>query len=259
MKRLSMTWLWYCFLPIAFLSLPACVTTSEQFGKKDDVAAASFNLQLGINLMRQNNLSEAKAKIDKALQQDPKSADAHFIAGVLYDRINENSKADDFYAKAVSLNPKNSEYVNGYAVFLCRKGHREKGEKMALKAAEDPLYKTPELALLNAGNCALDDGRISKAEEYLRRALKIQPNFSPALLQMSELELKGANYLSARGFLERYQQLAPTTAASLWLGVRIERGLGNMNVAENYARRLKAEFATSDETKALLELERKHS
>lgn len=244
---------------LVLLALQACVTTTTNSFKKDDVAAASYNAQLCIDYMRQNNLAEASNKIDKALQENPKSADVNFVAGIFYDRINENRKADEFYNKAMSLDPKNSDYVNGYAVYLCRKGNREKGEKMALKAANNPLYRTPAEALFNAGNCALDDGRPVKAEEHFRHALKLQPNFTPALLQMAELELKSKNYLPARAFLERYMQYAPTTAASLWLGVRVERAMGNMNEAENYARRLKQDFSTSDETKALLELENKKS
>lgn len=241
------------------LGLQACVTTTTSVFKKDDTAAAAYNVQLCIDYMRQNNLSEAKDKIDKALEQDPKSADAHFVAGILYDRINENRKADEFYSKAISIDSKNADYLNGYAAFLCRKGNRQRGEKMALKAADDPLYKTPQDALLNAGNCALDDGRPLKAEEHFRRALKFQPNFPPVLMQMSELEFRSKNYLPARAFLERYQQYAPATAQSLWLGVRIERALGNMSAAEIYARRLKRDFATSDEAKALLELENNKS
>jgi type IV pilus assembly protein PilF len=239
------------------VALTGCITTRDELGKKDDVAAAQANMQLGINAMQQNNLSEAKAKIDKALTQDSKSADVHFVAGILYARIKEYGKADGYYERAIDLEPRNSDYVNGYAVYLCGRKNYEKGEKLALKAAENPLYKSPHVALLNAGICAMDAGHAGKAEEYFRRALKIQPDFSAALLYMAELELKSGNFLSARAFLERYQQYGPAIPKSLLLGVRIERGMGNPNAAQNYARRLNTEFPTSEETKALTDVERK--
>jgi len=234
--------------------LAGCVTTGDELGKKDNNAAATANMQLGINAMQQNNLSEAKAKIDKALNQDPKSADVHFVAGILYARIKEYGKADDYYSRAIILDPRNSEYVNGYAVFLCSRKNYEKGEKLAAKTAENPLYKSPHVALLNAGICALDAGHPGKAEEYFRRALKIQPEFSQALLYMAELELKSGNLLSARAFLERYQQYAPAIPKSLLLGVQIERGMSNLSAAQTYARRLRDEFPTSEETKRLAEI-----
>ena len=240
----------------AMCGLSGCITTSDTLGKKDNAAAAEANMQLGINAMQLNNMSEAKAKIDRALAQDSRNAAVHYVAGILYARINEVSKADGFYSAAISLEPQNADYTNGYAVFLCAHRNYAKGEKLAVKAADNPLYKSPQMALFNAGNCALDDGRPAKAEEYYRRALTMDPKFARALFQLADLELKSTNYLSARGFLERYHQYAPTTSASLWLGVRIERGLGNTGVAQNYARRLKEEFSGSDETKALLNLDR---
>lgn len=242
------------------MMISACVTSGDQqLGQKDADAAAGYNLQLGVDYLRQGNLAEAKNKLDRSLQQNPKSPQANFANGLLYDRLGDNRKADAYYSRAADLDPGNSEVINGYAVFLCRKGNRDKGEKLALQAAANPLYKTPEVAFTNAGNCALDAGHLNKAEQHFRRALSLQPNFTPALLQMAELELKASNLLPARAFLERYQQASKPSPASLWLGVRIERGLGNAAAAADYARRLKEDFPTSDETKALLELERKNN
>jgi type IV pilus assembly protein PilF len=68
--------------------------------------------------------------------------------------------------------------------------------------------------------------------------------------------LQQANYMPARAFLERYLEVSKTSPATLWLGVRIERGLGNKAGANNYAARLKNEYPTAVETRELLESER---
>lgn len=239
-------------------ALTACVTSKPKLGNKDSESAASYNLQLGIDYFRQGNLSEAKEKLDRSLEQNPKNAQAYVASGLLYDRLGETRKADQYFSKAIDLDPKNGDVVNSYAVFLCRKGDYAKGEQLALQAATNPLYKTPEAAYFNAGNCAVDAGRYAKAEEYFRHSLALRPNFTAALLQMAELEFKAGNYLPARGFLERYQQAAKPTAASLWLLVRVENALGNTGLAADYARRLKQDFPTSTETKDLLDFEKKN-
>ncbi len=238
--------------------LAGCLSSTPQLGTKDNEAASSYNLQLGIDYFRQGNLSEAKEKLDRSLEQNPKNAQAYVASGMLYDRLGETRKADQYFSKAVNLDPRNGEVTNSYAVFLCRKGDYAKGEEMALQAALNPLYKTPEAALLNAGNCAIDAGRTSKAEEYFRRALALRPHFAPALLQMAELEFKAGNYLPSRGFLERFQQSAKPTPASLWLLVQVENALGNTGLSADYARRLKQDFPTAIETKSLLEFEKKN-
>jgi type IV pilus assembly protein PilF len=72
-----------------------------------------------------------------------------------------------------------------------------------------------------------------------------------ALMQMAELAQEGGNGLQARAFLERYNAVAPVTAASLWLGRSIELGLGDAAQAARYSQRLKNEFPTSEEASRL--------
>jgi type IV pilus assembly protein PilF len=218
--------------------------------------AASLNAQLGSDYFRQGNWEQAKEKLDRALEQDPRNVQAQMVAGLLYDRLGEQGKAEAHLQRAVALDEKNPEVRNAYAVYLCRHRKFEAGEKHALQAATDPLYKTPEWALLNAGHCALGAGDIARAEKHFRRALEIQPRFAPALYEMANLEFQAKQFLLARAFFERHMSSAEVSAAALWLGVRIETALGNRSLAADYARRLKKDFTTSDETKALLEFER---
>lgn len=241
------------------LLVTACISGEPALGDRDNEAAASYNLQLGIDYFRQGNLSEAKEKLDRSLQQNPRNAQTYVASGMLYDRLGEARKAEQYFAKGVSLDPKNGDVVNSYAVFLCRKGEYAKGEQLAVQAATNPLYKTPETAYMNAGNCAVDAGRAAEAEKHFRNALALRPNYAPALLQMAQLEFKAGNYLPARGFLERFQQTAKPTAASLWLLVQVEYALGNASISADYARRLKQDFPTAAETKFLIEFERKKS
>ena len=50
--------------------------------------------------------------------------------------------------------------------------------------------------------------------------------------------------------------VAPVTAATLWLGRRIELGLGDTEQAARYAQRLRDEFPTSQEASLLFDAER---
>ncbi|MGH8187443.1 MAG: type IV pilus biogenesis/stability protein PilW [Steroidobacteraceae bacterium] len=231
--------------------LAGCTTTDSQRSKQPE-RAAELNLELGIDALRKGNLQQAKDKIDRALDQNPRYGRAHAIAGMLYERLGETNKADSHFQRAVSLDPDNPEIKNNYAAYLCQKDRFERGEKLALEAAANPLYKTPEIALLNAGNCARSAGDLKRAEDSYRRALGIRPRFGEALLQMADLEYRQTEYMSARAFLERHLAIARATPVTLWLGVRIERGLGNKAQAQQYEQRLKSEYPTASQTKELL-------
>jgi type IV pilus assembly protein PilF len=235
--------------------LAGCASSGDQ-RKAEPERASQLNLDAGIYYLGRGELKLAKEKLDRAVQQNPRNAMAQATAGLLYHRLGESQKAASHFERAVSLDPKNPDILNNYAIFLCQEKKFERGEKYALQTATDPLYKTPERGYLNAGHCARDAGNLKRAEEHYRSALKLRPRFAPALFEMTELEFKQNNFMAARAFLERYLQVNRADPSALWLGVQIERGLGNASAASDYAQRLKNEFPTAAETKALLETER---
>lgn len=239
------------------LLVSACVSNEPQFGAQDKEAAAAYNLQLGIDYFSQGNLIQAKEKLDRSLVQNPKNAQTYAAAGLLYERLNELDKADQYYSRAVDLEPDNGNLLNMYGVFLCHRGEWVRGEKLALRAANNPLYKTPEMAYYNTGSCAQDAGKVQVAEQHYRRALEVNPKFSTALLRLAELNFTANDFMSARGFLDRFHADIQATAESLWLGARIERSAGNESATNEYVRRLKAGFPTSPQAATALDAERK--
>ncbi len=239
---------------VAFLG--ACVGNDSRMSKPQPERAAQINLEIGIEHLRKGNLPQAKEKIDRSLEQNSRDGRAHSMAAILYSRLGDDKRANSHYQRAVALSPDDPDIKNNYAVYLCQSDRHARGERLALEAAGNPLYKTPEISLLNAGNCARNAGELRRAEEHYRHALQVRPRFGEALLQMSELEYRQEQYLSARAFLERHLAVARTSPATLWLGVRIERSLGNERQAQQYAQRLKNEYPTAVQTKELLESER---
>jgi type IV pilus assembly protein PilF len=234
----------------------ACTTTPQPRSTPQPDRASDINLELGIDYYRKGNLSAAKEKIDRAVEQNPRNAKAQAAAGLLYDRLNDPRKSEAHFEKALALDPGNPDMLNNYAVILCKRGKQAKGEKYFVQAAGNPLYKTPEVAYLNAGNCMRSSGNLDEAEKNYRKALTTRPRFAEALYQMADLEYQKRNYLSARGFIERYMEAGKTNSSILWLALEIERGLGNNAGVSNYAQRLKSEYPSAPETRQLLESER---
>ena len=72
----------------------------------------------------------------------------------------------------------------------------------------------------------------------------------------AELTFQQNNDLSARAYLERFHSEASATAASLWLGVRVEKRLGDRIKSVEYKRRLLKEFPDAPEIQALNQSER---
>lgn len=239
------------------LGVAGCMSTNERhLSTPEPERAAAINLEIGLDYLRKGNLAQAKEKIDRSLEQNPRNSNAHITAGMLYERLGQSEKAESHFARGVALDPENPEIKNTYGAYLCQRGKYERGEKLALEAAGNPLYRTPEIAYLNAANCARNGGDLKRTEQNLRKALSVRPKFGEALYQMADLSYNKSDFLSARGFLERYLAVGRPDPVTLWLGVRIERGLGNAEAADNYAQRLKIEYPRAAQTKELLESER---
>ena len=57
-------------------------------------------------LLAANDLAGARARLEAALAQNPASADAHYLLGVIAERQNDLSAAAASYQEAIHLNPK---------------------------------------------------------------------------------------------------------------------------------------------------------
>ncbi len=236
--------------------LSACQSTPVQPTGTVPQAAnrlAEVHTQLGIGYLREGKLEQAYNRLERALDADPNYSTAHNAMGLLQERLKNPRRAEEHYRRAVSINPADSSAQNNYGGFLCRQERYEEGEARFIKVTENPLYKSPEIAYTNAGLCMRRAGNNEKAERYLRSALQINPKIPQALFAMSELSYENAQHLTARAYLQRYLEVARHTPQSLWLGVRVERELGDKNTASSYALLLKSNYPDSRETQLLLE------
>lgn len=212
---------------------------------------ADLQVKLGIEYMRLGRNDVALKKLQKALSMDNNNPEAHNAIAVLYEKLGETSRAESHYAVAAQLAPQDSSVNTNYGSFLCRTNRPAEAERHFVKALENPLYKTPEVAYTNAGMCAMRSGDYAKAETYLQKALDARPQFPVALYQLAELSYQQGNYPKAKQLLDKYLEGAQHNSQTLWLAVRTERMLGNKDGEASYALLLRSKFPDSDEAKQL--------
>jgi type IV pilus assembly protein PilF len=227
---------------------------ASQSGKNAEQAAA-VNAELAVAYLREGNIAAARDKIEKALEQNPRTAKTQMTAGIVYDRLNDRRRATGHFDQAVKLGKDDPDILNNTAAYFCRYGQYKRGEQYLVQAAQSALNRAPDVAYANAGRCARADNRPQDAEQYFRKALATNPKQVDALLQMAELSLASGNGLQARAFLERYTAVAPATAGTLMLGRRIELNLGDDAQARQYAQRIKTDFPMSVEAGQLFDEE----
>lgn len=238
------------------LACSGCATTPtdpERLPDTDPLKIASLNTELGVEYMRKGDNEVALRKLEKALAAAPNFAGAHSAMGLLYARLGQIDEAESHFREATRLAPEDSSILNNFGQFLCQRQRWDEADALFQRAVKNALYETPEVAYANAGTCAKASGDLAKAEGYFRQALQLDAELGPALLGMAELSFEQKRYLPARAYLQRLSAVAPQTPRTLWLGVRVERALGDRDAADSYALALKNRFPDSDETRHLLE------
>lgn len=234
------------------LILTACTPVNETSGlntRSNDVAEA--NLNVGVAYLKRGEYNKALEKLNKAYEADPNYTPTLNALGLLYQKLENNEKSEQYFKQALSIRSDDAYTLNNYGQFLCINDRYAEAEDAFRKAAANPLYETPEISLANIGTCALKNGDKEKAEKYFRLALEKNPRLPPALIQMGQLSYDQGNYLSARGYLQRYLEVAKHTPASLWLGIRVENELGDKDTLSSYALLLRNNFPDSEEAALL--------
>lgn len=205
-------------------------------------SAAETNLKLGQAYMQQGQLEDALDKLQKAIELDPQSAQAHTVLAVLLERIGRHEQAGTHYARSVELQPGQGNLLNNYGAYLCRHGRFAEADAMFMRALEDPFYRTPGAALANAGVCAVQAGDATRAERNFRRALDFTPGDTTALLHLAQIHFDKGDFLRARAFVQRMEGAGGASPVALDLGARIEDRLGDSKAAARYRERLSTEF-----------------
>lgn len=207
--------------------------------------ASRIYMEKGVRYMESGSYEIALKDMQRAIELDDENSEAYNAIGVLYERIDDFPNAERSYKKALSIQSDNYRARNNYARFLCSRGRANEAFEEFAKIIGNKLYDQPWVALTNAGVCAHGQGKRAEAENYMRKALEVAPNFAPALLEMARLSRESNQLMSARAFLERYFSAAGPSPDALKLGIEIENGLGNPDAAEEYARMLRGRFPGS--------------
>ena len=183
------------------------------------------------------------------------SADGNYVPavnqlGLIHLALGQIEDAERELERAIRIDPDNPSINNNYGLLLCSMGDAAGAMRYFEKALSDPLYRTPELAYVNAAVCLKNQGDYYRSEQFLRRALAIAPDQPKALYEMADLEFRNGEFDSAQYFITRHLRGVLPGPDALWLAARIEKRLGNNVALESYGAQLNRRFPDSEQTRS---------
>jgi type IV pilus assembly protein PilF len=238
-------------LALSLVMLAGCSTSADNSHANK---SAKVHTELAGLYYERAQLGIALEELTQALQADQNYAPAYSVRGLVHMALREDKEAEEDFKRSLHLDNTDSDTHNNYGWFLCQHDREKEAIPQFMAAIKNPLYATPGLAYLNAGVCSRKAGNNKDASEFLQKALLVQPDLTPALFALAELNFANSDYVAAKKYFANLSQKTDNlTAEQLWLGVRINRKVGDHNSEASYATQLRNRFPDAHETQLLLQ------
>lgn len=231
---------------------PAAGAQSQGVG--DPRERAKIHTELGAMYFQVGNNAVALDELQIAIKSDSSYYPAYSVRGLVRLGLKEYDKAEDDFRQALNIAPNDPEVNNNYGWFLCQTGKERQSIAYFLNALKSPLYETPDRAYTNAGTCALKAGDLEGAQNYLLKALQLSRDGGlNARIELAKLFYKRGVLEESKIYLnDALRMMEPPSADALWLGLRLERKLGNRSAESGYASQLRSRYPSSPEYQEFL-------
>jgi tetratricopeptide (TPR) repeat protein len=172
--------------------------------------------------MKQSFYEDAIELLDSAVKIDPRRPELHAALGESYFTVGQVDKALAEFNTLLELDPS----AQAYAYMGLSYRHLGRFDE-AKRFLNDGLTKNPNdpLILFNLGWIAKRQGSDADAEQYFTRAVRLDPNYAEALLELAGLKMNQEKYKEAIPLLRRCTEVDAHPAQAYYKLAIAERNL----------------------------------
>ena len=151
---------------------------TEAMNGAENMSAA--NISLALVHLREGNLEEAMVVLGDIVKAGGESADVLYFIGEVYMKMGDLGAAEDYFKKALEVNPRFLRAKEKLAVIMVRNGNYEKAEEILEPQNEvfADLYKI-------MGDIKFYKGELDAAEEQYRQSLGVNAEYGGAFLSLA--------------------------------------------------------------------------
>lgn len=215
------------YIAVALISLTACAGQKAERNEAFSKAARG----IGEAYMRQGDYTAALGKLLEAEKLNPKDPIVHHDLGLCYRAKKRMPEAIEHLEKAVALRPSYSVARNTLGRVLLETGQFDQAITTLKEITKDALYATPHFPMSNIGEAYFLKSDFSKAISYYQQALKVKPDFIPALHGLGRTYVALAKGRLALVHLEKALELSPNVAQIHFDAAEAYEQVGNRSQA----------------------------
>lgn len=237
-------------LELVGCAAPGSAPTGDVVTASDEPEArrrARIRLELAVGYFEDGKTTIALDELKQALVTDPSYAEAHNLRGLVYMRLAENRLAEESFRTAIQLAPRDASAVQNYGWLLCQTGRYHESTEQFQRALGLSQNLDRSKAYLTMGLCQAKAGQDAEAEGSLVRAYELDAGNPIAAYNLATLLFKRGENARAQFIVRRLNNSELANAESLWLGIKIERRLGDRLAERQLAEQLRNRFGQSRE------------
>lgn len=259
---LTACWLGACLMALGQLGGCAGGQMARASSSSGDIATASdegdvrrrarLRMELASTYYAQGQYNTALDELKQAVAIDPSLPDAYEMRALIYDAMGETERAESNYKQALSLDERNGSVLHNYGWYLCRKRQYAEADALFERAAALPQTVATSKTLLVRGVCQINAGLFPEAEKTLAHSYEMDPSNPATAYNLASVLYRRGELERARFYIRRVNNVPnQVTAESLWLAIRIEHRLGNINGRDELGAQLRSKYPTAREANAL--------
>ncbi|QDL56772.1 type IV pilus biogenesis/stability protein PilW [Rhodoferax aquaticus] len=240
------------FSAAACTSSPAVVPSAKadlvtESDEPESRTRARRHLTLAVLYFNDGKTTIALDALKQSITADPNWFEAYNLRGLIYMRLNDSVLAEDSFKRALALEPKSAAVQHNYGRLLCKQSKLTEASMMFRSALANPTYGDRAKTWMTLAECQLEAGQRKDAEVSFQKAFELDTANPFTVYNLALLMFQRGDYVRAQFFARRLNNGDFANAESLWLGVRVERKLGNSDAASQLAGQLKKRFSQSRE------------
>jgi type IV pilus assembly protein PilF len=212
---------------------------------------ATNRLKLAVLYFQDGKYNFALDEAKQSILIDPGWFEPYWMRGLIQMQTADYAQSELSFQKALSLNPNSSDVKHNYGVLLCKVKRPEQAMKLFGAALADPAYGQRAKTWLEQGICQLGNGQRAEAEASFLRSYELDASNTATGTQLASALFHRGELVRAQFYARRINNSDRATAESLWLGLRIERSMGNKDAQAQLEAQLIKRFSQSREAAAL--------
>ncbi|WP_460481563.1 type IV pilus biogenesis/stability protein PilW [Comamonas humi] len=208
---------------------------------------ARIRLELAASYFQSGKPTIALDEIKQVLLIDPSNGDAHNMRGLIYMQLGDADSADESFRRALALKPADANVMHNYGWLLCQEKKFDAADQQFGQALVQRHYYQQGKTLMAQGLCYAAAGKPQQAETALFKSYEYDAGNPVVSYNLAKLLHQRGDQKRAQFYIRRLNNSELANSESLYLGIQVERALGDRMAMRQLAGQLQKRFPDSKE------------